>query len=453
MNKLEGLPTIHYISIEESKDRRNNLKNWFKEYNITNYVSHIFSRYSPEDYNIVGPYVHLLAQEGKGAITSHFSVLKEWYETTNEPYTLIVEDDLSLETVQYWNFTWKEFYSNLPKSWNCIQLLIIREYSCEDYLFESRRINDWCAGAYLIHRDYVKMLLESYYKDNIFTLEIPGLEYPPVIEHLLFSKKQGIYCFPLFVEDVNHTKSTFKDESKLINGQGEYHHESYLNSITWWKNKGKYLTIEDIINNIPFNYKNLKEKYNMNIKGIIHVGAHYGEELNDYIDSGVNNIVLFEPIKDNFSVLIEKTKCFYADIKTHQVALGSSHTKAIMYVSDNEKQSSSILKPKVHLTHHPNVYFPDMEEVEVKLLDDYKYQNCNYLHIDVQGYELEVLKGAIETLNYIDYVYCEVNQDELYEGNAYVEQIDEFLSQYNIKRVETYWVGDIWGDALYIKNT
>ena len=43
-----------------------------------------------------------------------------------------------------------------------------------------------------------------------------------------------------------------------------------------------------------------------------------------------------------------------------------------MYVSDNEKQSSSILKPKVHLTHHPHVKFPETEEVEVHILDDYK---------------------------------------------------------------------------------
>jgi len=41
MNKLKNLPTIHYISLEESIDRRNNLENWFKKYNITNCVPHI----------------------------------------------------------------------------------------------------------------------------------------------------------------------------------------------------------------------------------------------------------------------------------------------------------------------------------------------------------------------------------------------------------------------------
>ena len=47
-----------------------------------------------------------------------------------------------------------------------------------------------------------------------------------------------------------------------------------------------------------------------------------------------------------------------------------------------------------------------------------------------KGYELEVLKGAKETLNHIDYVHCEVNKSEIYEGNAFIEQIDDHLSLY-----------------------
>lgn len=201
---------------------------------------------------------------------------------------------------------------------------------------------------------------------------------------------------------------------------------------------------------IDFSY--LKEKYNMKIEGIIHVGAHYGEEIPDYIKGGIKNIVLFEPLQSNFSVLSERTMYLQENIELHKVALGSTNEKKTMYVSDNEKQSSSILKPKVHLWHHPNVNFPSIEEVDVNTLDDYGYKKYNLLCMDVQGYELEVLKGSLETLKHIDYVYCEVNRDELYEGNAYIEEIDDFLSQYGMSRVETEWGGGIWGDAFYIKN-
>ena len=190
----------------------------------------------------------------------------------------------------------------------------------------------------------------------------------------------------------------------------------------------------------------------MNIKGIIHVGAHYGEEISEYIDNGIQDIILFEPLVENFDVLSKKVKTLNANIEGYQVALGSKKGDATMYVSDNEKQSSSVLKPKVHLTHHPHVKFPSTEEVEVHLLDDYNSKDYNFINMDVQGYELEVLKGGTKTLKHVDYVYCEVNRDEVYENNAYVEELDEFLSGYNMKRVEPDWAGDIWGDALYIRE-
>lgn len=199
-------------------------------------------------------------------------------------------------------------------------------------------------------------------------------------------------------------------------------------------------------------FTELKKKYNMNIKGIIHVGAHYGEEIVEYVNNGITDILVFEPLDECFNILKKRVANLNANIEGHQIALGCCTGTVSMYLSDNEKQSSSILKPKVHLTHHPYVKFEGVEEVEINLLDNYDTKKFNFLNMDVQGYELEVLKGSTKTLNNIDYVYCEVNRDEVYENNAYVEEIDEFLSDYGMRRVETNWQGEIWGDALYIKN-
>ena len=199
-------------------------------------------------------------------------------------------------------------------------------------------------------------------------------------------------------------------------------------------------------------FKDLVKKYDMIITGVIHIGGHYGEELQDYIDEGIQDMIIFEPLESNFKVIEDKAQYLNANIEGHQVALGSKTGEVMMYVSDNEKQSSSVLKPKVHLTHHPHVKFPTTEDVEVDLLDEYDCKDYNFINMDVQGYELEVLKGGTKILDQVDYVYCEVNRDEVYENNAYVEEIDQFLSDYNMKRVETDWAGDIWGDALYIKE-
>ncbi len=196
------------------------------------------------------------------------------------------------------------------------------------------------------------------------------------------------------------------------------------------------------------------EKYNLKINGILHVGAHFAGEVEHYMAHNIKNIVFFEPLSYNYSKLLENVEGLDANIKTHQVALGNKNGLISIYVSTNNKASSSILKPKEHLELHPDVLFTEEEEVLMHKMDDYNYKKNNLLVIDVQGYELEVLKGSKNTLNYIDYIYCEVNRGEMYENNTMVDDLDKFLSDYNFLRVETeWWAGNgIWGDALYIKN-
>ena len=192
----------------------------------------------------------------------------------------------------------------------------------------------------------------------------------------------------------------------------------------------------------------------MNVSGVVHIGAHYGEEIQEYVDNGIQKITVFEPLSKNFEVLAKRLQNVNADIQGYQVALGSQKGTATMYLSSNEAQSSSILKPKEHLEHHPDVSFDGTEEVEVSVLDDYDLGDANFINMDVQGYELEVLRGGKETLNNVDYVYCEVNRGEMYENNAMIDDIDEYLGEYGFERVETYWPETWykWGDALYIKK-
>jgi FkbM family methyltransferase len=202
---------------------------------------------------------------------------------------------------------------------------------------------------------------------------------------------------------------------------------------------------------LPFKEVYLKHK--MNIKGVIHVGAHHGEEIPVYINNGITNIVLFEPLEENFTVVENHASSYNANITGYQVALGNENKIVDMYLSSNQLESSSILKPKKHLELYPDITFDGSEQVEMKRLDDYNFTDYDLLNIDVQGYELEVLKGAQKTLQYIDYVYCEVNRGEVYENNAYIEDIDEYLSKFSFKRIETnWWLDHDWGDALYIKE-
>lgn len=201
---------------------------------------------------------------------------------------------------------------------------------------------------------------------------------------------------------------------------------------------------------IDFDY--LKNKYNITMNGVVHIGAHFGQEIESYLNDGVDKVVCFEPLSENLAVLRQQES---DKVKIFPYALGEEDKQVMMFVSNNERQSSSVLAPKKHLEQHPGVLFLNTEVVEMRKLDEFAEDiaGCNYMSIDVQGYEYEVFLGGQSVLGQFDYIYCEVNRDETYENNHLVTEIDELLGKYGMVRCETSWDGNIWGDALYIKES
>jgi len=202
-------------------------------------------------------------------------------------------------------------------------------------------------------------------------------------------------------------------------------------------------------------FEKVLKEYNITPTGVVQIGAHYGQEYKIYKKSGIKNLIFFEPLKETFSVLsnnVPKSD----DILLINSALGNFVGEVEMFVETaNKSQSSSILKPRGHKYQYPHIKFNKKEKVKITTLDDFftnVEQKHNVVCIDVQGYELEVFKGAEKSLKNIDLIISEVNRAELYKGNAYVNDLDKFLERFNFKRVETNWVGQTWGDAVYIKE-
>jgi FkbM family methyltransferase len=211
-----------------------------------------------------------------------------------------------------------------------------------------------------------------------------------------------------------------------------------------------------------FDLQSITSQLEINLKGVIHVGAFDGSELTSYRKLNLFNTILFEPQKQMYNVV--KHKCI-DDETVHNIALGSEDKEADMFISNKAggmangaTQSSSILEPKVHLTEHPEITFPEKETIIVKRFDNFvksnniDVSNYNMLNVDVQGYELEVLKGFGDYLNQIDIIIAEVNRNEVYTGCAMIEDIDEYLSQYGLRQASVYWQSASWGDAVYVRN-
>ena len=193
----------------------------------------------------------------------------------------------------------------------------------------------------------------------------------------------------------------------------------------------------------------------LDIKGCIHIGAHEGQEYPLYKQLGISNLIFYEALPDNFAKLKQNvSNDFWVDIRN--IALGNTNGTIEMHLEDRGL-SSSVLKPKHHLEQYPQIKFEKTETVQITRLDDEEFDRSiyNFINIDVQGYELEVFKGAEETLKHIDLILTEINKEEMYEGCALIGEMDEYMSERGFQRIATYWQqdGETWGDGLYLRTS
>jgi FkbM family methyltransferase len=195
----------------------------------------------------------------------------------------------------------------------------------------------------------------------------------------------------------------------------------------------------------------LVKKYNIIFNGILHVGAHECEELNDYNKYITSDKILWVEALPG-KVELCKTKFPGINIEN---AIVSDKIENVVFNVSNNGQSSSILEFGLHSQYHPHVHYITAFDGTTQLLKDIlpKYDiNYNFLNFDIQGSELKALKGMEEYLNAVDYLYTEVNSDYVYKDCALITELDDYLKQFSLIRVETNWTDFKWGDAFYVRE-
>lgn len=201
--------------------------------------------------------------------------------------------------------------------------------------------------------------------------------------------------------------------------------------------------------------KELYDKYALNIKGVIHIGAYNAEELPAYRECGVKDVIWFEALPH----LAERLKERFKDDPTQEVwniAL-SDKNETVEFIVTNNEASSSLLELGTHLQHHPKIHETERIKVDARTWRWVIHESMinpghyNFVNIDVQGAELKVLHGMVGYLDKIDYLYLEVNREYIYKDCCLIEELDEFLVDF--ERVETEWTKYNWGDSLYIRKT
>jgi len=182
------------------------------------------------------------------------------------------------------------------------------------------------------------------------------------------------------------------------------------------------------------------------VSGVIQVGASVGQEIDLFVSGGVEHAILIEPLPEPFEILAARCQS-YSKYLPLNCLIGSETGKSqTIHIASNFGQSSSILLPTRHTEIYPTITFGKTLELQSFSLDHVlayvgnsfpEMPGCfDLLFIDVQGAELEVLKGASQTLQKIKYIYTEVALGLDYKDAAPYLKIIEYLECFGFKLSE-----------------
>lgn len=205
---------------------------------------------------------------------------------------------------------------------------------------------------------------------------------------------------------------------------------------------------------IPLNL--LVKHFQLRIRGVLHIGAHECEELDDYLKEGIDkdNIYWIEAMEDKVELM--KT---LKNAKIYQALIDIEDDKEVKFNITNNGQSSSMLDFGSHAKYYPQIKIVDNKQLKTTRLDTFIKKNripiekINFLNIDIQGKELDALKSMKDYIQHVQYIYVEINTEKVYKNCALLNEIDEYLKEKGFSRVVCQMHGDHgWGDALYIRK-
>jgi FkbM family methyltransferase len=165
---------------------------------------------------------------------------------------------------------------------------------------------------------------------------------------------------------------------------------------------------------------------------VFDVGANigiYGQELREH--GYKDRIVSFEPLSNCF-VKLQETASHDARWQTVNQALGNFDGKTTINVSMNAVSSSILTLLPSHLDSCAGARCTHQEEITVRKVDSifseyWQPSERLFLKIDTEGYEKNVIEGALASLDHVFGIEMELSFVPLYEGGASFLEMVSFL--------------------------
>lgn len=204
------------------------------------------------------------------------------------------------------------------------------------------------------------------------------------------------------------------------------------------------IELENLIKNLKFNT-------------VLDVGSNKGQFilLLEGLFDKKKLIYSFEPIKE---VLAKQRKFFFnrKNIFFYNMGLGSKKSKNKNFYITNRKDSSSFLKVNSNLYKSNDFKILSKRKVDLSTIDN-EMNNKKILmpilmKIDVQGYEMEVLRGSNKFLKKIKYIVIEVSNKEIYLTQSISHDLIKFMKKNRFKIVKKSSSNYLYNTNTYQKD-
>jgi FkbM family methyltransferase len=182
-------------------------------------------------------------------------------------------------------------------------------------------------------------------------------------------------------------------------------------------------------------YYELEEEIKNNLvkasTGILHIGAHFGQEAQFYSNQK-KDVIWIEALPQVYERLLENIKPYDNQIAICAMLGANKKESQEINLSNNDFSASSIFKI------HPesgfaNVEFSKSIDLPMNTLDnlakDYDFSKYNLWILDVQGAELLVLKGAQDNLKFCKFLIVEASTRDVYIGGVEYSELKNYLER------------------------
>jgi FkbM family methyltransferase len=165
------------------------------------------------------------------------------------------------------------------------------------------------------------------------------------------------------------------------------------------------------------------EKNALKFNHVLDIGAWVGTwtmKINPFC----GRVIAFEPDPLHYECLVKNVP---EEVETHQLAVGNDK-KMISLSEDNFTQAKRVVGEG---------------NIPMVTIDSLNFTDVDLIKIDVEGYEMQVLKGADKTLENVKYLMIELNNNSKKYGSSNLE-IEKYLRKKGFRIMIKAWPDVVW---------